>query len=199
MNDRFYRAAERCLPPSETVAFERVLHERRKPRITRYKIVGIAVIVMALLGLSVGAVSLTKTALEVRKEFVEDRGAESGWSLEDWADYAEAVQDVEPVWLNPSYRKPETDEVSKEEARETAMAALQNAYGLTEEYLERCEYQEYLQYYDADFPEMGSYYKFLWMDHSETALHPGGDLYEAHIDPATGAILLLQSTDDMVG
>ena len=199
MNDRFYHAVERCLPFPELVEFDRMLKERRRPRVTRYKLVWIAAALITLLGLSVGAVALTKNALEVRKEFVEERGGESGWSLEDWADFADAVQAVDDTWQNPVYRKPDAGDISKEEARFIAIQALKSAYGLSDEYLNGCEYREFLQYVDADFPELGSYYDFLWLDHSDAALHPGGDLYEAHIDPATGEILLLQSMDDMVG
>ena len=121
------------------------------------------------------------------------------WSLEEKAAFADEVQDIDPIWENAPYRTAQPGEITKEAARHTAVSVLNERYGLTEEMLSAYDYREALTYLDADFPEAGCYYEFTWINHTETALDPSGDVYLVQIDPGTGEVLTIQSMDDLVG
>ena len=199
MRDSFYQAVERALPSVRVVPLDEVLRvgERKRSMITRKRLA--VLLAVLLLCLTAAGVAWTLTARDIRRRWELEKGPMSGWKLEEKAAFADEVQAADPIWDNAPYRTPQPGEITGEAAKNIAISALHDRYGLTEEALTAFDYQEALTYLDADFPDAGCYYEFTWINHTETAVHPGGDVYLVQVDPGTGEVLSVQSMDDLVG
>ena len=140
---------------------------------------------------------LLRVNLEKRMEWENEKEQMNTWSLEDKAAFSEDVKGE--IWQEPRYILPQEDQITKEQAKQIAISAMAEKYGISDDDMLLWKYQESLEYYDADFPEDGSFYNFTWINNTSTAVHQGGDVYVVHIDPDTGEIILIESNDDMVG
>ena len=198
MRNTFREAVDNLLPPAANIPFERIAHPaKRRPALS--KKAAAALLTAAIMALTGSAAALTLRALDIRRAWEQEKGNMTEWSLEEKADFADAVQAVDPIWENAPYRTARPGEIDKQTAKRIALAALEEQFGWTEETLRTWRYQESLTYLDADFPEEGCFYEFTWINDTDTALDPGGDVYLVQIDPADGRVLTVQGMDDLVG
>ena len=198
MRNTFREAVDNLLPPASDISFERIAHPaKRRPALS--KKAAAALLTAAIMALTGSAAALTLRALDIRRAWEQEKGNMTEWSLEEKADFADAVQAVDPIWDNAPYRTARPGEIDKQTAKRIALAALEEQFGWTEETLRTWRYQESLTYLDADFPEEGCFYEFTWINDTDTALDPGGDVYLVQIDPADGRVLTVQGMDDLVG
>ncbi len=199
MRDSFEQAVRRTLPPARSIPLDEVLNKKKRMPVAVTRRGVVFGLIVLLLCLTAAGVAWTLTAGDLRRAWEKEKGPMETWTLEDKAAFAAEAQNVEPVWENAPYRAAREGEISKEAAKAIAVTALIEQYGLTAETLSGFRYQEELTYLDADFPEEGCFYQFTWINNTDTAAHPGGDVYTVRIDPGTGEILTVQSMDDMVG
>lgn len=201
MNKAFSNLIHNVFPlPEHIPATLSELHaQKNKPHITFYKAVMIFSLTLLLLSVTVCGYAIGKTLLEERKRWEAEKGPMGSWRLEDKALFSSENQILNTDWQNPRYRIPADNEITKEQAKVIAVQALKDTYSITEEDLSAWDFQESLEYTDPDFPEDGCFYHFLWINHTKNAIHPGGDLYEVYIDPLSGEIISIQSSDDMAG
>lgn len=198
MRKSFYEAAEQTLPKGTDLSFQELIQDKQRTR-TYSKRAIVLIVAMMLIFSAAGAAALMLTAADVRRKWEEDKGAMSGWTLEEKAAFAQEAQAVEPIWENAPYRTAKDGEIGKETAKRIAVNALILKFGLSEAEMAGWSYQEALTYLDPDYPEDGCYYEFTWINLTDSAAHPGGDVYAVQVDPGTGEVLTVQGMDDLVG
>ena len=199
MREAFYQAVERAIPAAADRPFEAVIQAPKTKCLMLTRGLIALLLTVLMIGLAAAGIARTLTAKDIRQQWENENGPMTDWTLEEKATFAEEAQNIDPIWENAPYRTEHLGEITKEAARRIAVSALNDKYGLTEEMLSMFAYQESLTYLDADFPEDGCYYEFTWINRTETAMDPGGDIYLVQVDPKTGEILTIQSMEDLVG